>query len=333
MAEAQFIPGGPASAIPNALNTGLETGLSMMDRASRRRMAEEAHALQMQQQEILRPVREAQGRADLAAAKNKLASMEQIEGMRAAAHEEMPQIRAEWEAASQLNDPMGRSDAQNKVLGRATKYEMVAELKPEVDRMKEVWSTGHITARTLANTQGITERQTELANIRAQAKAEADAAAGELKKQLAEQKAEADRLKQELVNKGKKDVATTRAGGQYEHLLRSYQDAVEAGDEETASLLDAQIKKRNHIAQPYSDAERIKTLDAEAKAAEADGDAALAKSLRDRIGYLTRRSGGAAKSSTALRDAILGAGTQNPTGKVAPPATKPGTTIDPKFKF
>lgn len=278
---------------PGAL-TGLEGAMSFMERASRQRMAEEAYALKQQEDEIMRPVRDAQNRANEAAAKNKLASLTQIENLRASANDEMPAIREAWAQTHQIDDPIERSDAQNEVLGRATKYESVAELAPEINKLKEVWATTHTTARTLANSQIITDRQRELADLKAQTAKEIQAA-----------NAERDLAKQELANKGKVDAVKARGGSSYEHLISSYQAAVEAGDTETANLLNSQITKRNHIAQPYSDAERIKTLTTEADAADAEGNPALAKAMRDRITYLTKRnnSGGDREAKLA---AILG---------------------------
>lgn len=300
----------PAAA-PGSTATAVQ---SYMDRASSRRMAQETHAMEMQQASVLLPVVRAKATADVAAANNQLAGMKQIEEMRAVAHGEMPGLRDEWSRASQINDPGERVKAMTSVLGRAAKYESVAEMKGEIDVWKNVLASAAITQRTL-----------EAVNTRMDAAAELEKAKATHAKELEAVRGENAQLKQESANRGKVEAAKVGASRGYEHLVQSYQAAVAAGDDETAALLDAQIKRRNHIAQPYSDAERIKTLDAEAKEAEKEGDVALAKSLRARIEYLTKRGGG---DREAKLQAILGNGGGTAAGgSTTKPA--PSTTAAP----
>jgi hypothetical protein len=293
-----------------------------MDRVQARRIRDQQAQLAQEQAQrdadkfnILRPALQAKATADVAAANNAVAGLQTTEQMRAQAHEEMPGFRDEWAQASQIDDPSERVRAMSGVLGKAAKYESVGELKPEIDMWKNVFAGQAITERTLAA-------------VDARNQASADAAT---------EKASHDREMADLKAKHAKelqDIKNAAPKGTYTYLVQAMQDARDAGDEETANLLDAQIKKRNHIAQPYSDAERIKTLDDEANAAEADGNPALAKSMRDRIKYLTKRGGSGDRE--AKLQAILGVG--GGAAPAAPVSPKPGKTapaavVPPQIKF
>jgi hypothetical protein len=318
MAEAQFVPG--AGNIAGWLNSGFQTGASMMERAAAQRVREQQLKIQQEENEreqakfsILRPALEAKAAGDVAAARNTVAGLETTEAMRTQAHTEMPIFRDEWARASQIDEPGERVRAMSTLLGKAAKYESVAELKSEIEVWKNVFAGQAITERTLA-----------AVDARLQGAKETQAAKDEGARALEVEKAKHAKELQEVKNAAPK--------GSYTYLVNAMQAARDAGDDETVQLLQAQIDRRNHIAQPYSDAERIKTLDTEAKAAEADGNPALAKSLRDRIGYLTKRGGG--KGIEGLIDAINKLPGGVAPSQAAPSQPKPSASnVPPTIKF
>jgi hypothetical protein len=138
---------------------------------------------------------------------------------------------------------------------------------------------------------------------------------------------------------GQKDVAGIRANAPtgFAHLVSSYQAAIDAGDTETANLLKGQIDKRNHVATPYSDADRIKQLESEADLAEKEGDTNLATALRSRIKVLTTPRG-SGKTSLDEKLGKLGAALGAPATPVLPSAgpaqpAKPAAVVPPTLKF
>lgn len=284
----EFIPGGSptdAARIAIAASPTTDNGPSMMERAARLRMDQQQANQQRTRFDLMAPVIHAKADADIAAAHNEMASFTQTEQMRAAAHTEMPDLRDLWSNAAQLDDPDQRVRAMSQVIGRAAKYEMVRDLKPEIDSWKNVLASSAVTARTLESIGQRMDAQKEIQTAK-------DAAAKELEDTRAGHQRELQSLKNQAPR------------GDYTYLVSAAQSARDSGDTETADLLDEQIRKRNHVPVPYGDAERIKALDQEAKAAEAEGDTTLAQAFRGRITTLTKRGRGDDASLSAIAAAI-----------------------------
>lgn len=244
MTVAQFTPGNNPGDISGGLIRGLDAGASLMQRAQDRRLAEENAQMRRQheqdrreQLDIMRPAFAAKAAADLAQANNTVAGMEQTEIMRGLAHTEMPSIREEWMRASQVDDATERVGEMARVISRAAKFESVGELSGEIKIWKDVLAHGFTTARTL---DAITGRQVV-------AETRADAA-----KTASEQRGADALAKQEVANQGRAEVATIRANApkaptKLEREIQKRDEAIRAGDEETASLHRAQIEKLNAI--------------------------------------------------------------------------------------
>lgn len=262
MAEAQFQPGGPANAIPNALNTGLETGLSMMDRASRRRMAEETHAMQMQQEEILRPVREAKANADIEAAKAHIIGLKQTEDASAAVNAIVPQARADFDEMLQLADPDFREQAAYEWIG---KYGQIANVKTfagEWGAKKDIVAKIHQDASTL-----------RMLSLKTETEKEAIAARGETATGVATIRADATR-----------DAAMTRAHGatpEAVKLREAVTQARDSGDEQGAADFEAILKKRGFI--PDQKKLKLEKLRELRQLAKDDGDTDGVKEYSDAI--------------------------------------------------
>lgn len=187
--EPQSSPGQTAETAQQSLGTAQQyfsNQQSMMDRASRLRMAEETHAVELEAQRMLAPVQLAKNRADYAEANNRVAEAEHYERLRAEANDEMPALREAWAAASAINDPVERADAQNNVLGRATKYQSLTDFEPVVSAWKNVWANSNVTARTLLSSQFKAETDAQLIAERAKHAEELARVRGDQSRQTAE---------------------------------------------------------------------------------------------------------------------------------------------------
>lgn len=321
MAEAQFIPGAGIGDIAGRLNAGLETSASLMDRTQARQIREQQLQIQQEQHRqeqekfnILRPALTAKAAADVAEAHDTVEGLQQTEQLREASHVEMPQIREEWNKASMIDDDRERLRAMTAAMRRATKYASVKRLSPEITAMKEQIALAAIDARALDHIDLMADN--------------------------AKLKAETDKAKTEMTERSRRLSAETRiavaditAGGKDKlgQWAAKRDAAMRDGNDDIAAMYDDAIKKANHIAQPYSDAERIKTLDDEAKAAEEDGNPALAKAMRDRIGYLTKRGG--SKAEAFLQQLRAANGTAAPTTQPGAKSGTPGVAVPPTIKF
>jgi hypothetical protein len=181
MAEAQFIPGGGAGNIVGALNSGLGTGMSMMDRVQSMRIRDqqlglnqaqddrEAERLDMERQKfaVLQPALEVKAKADIAQANATVAGLKQSEEARLKANILYPKAIAEFDAMMDLEEPNMREAAALKWLGQYGHLENIQQFSKEFSSFKNIVGTIHKEATAL---RALTKRQEgaeALAGIRA----------------------------------------------------------------------------------------------------------------------------------------------------------------------
>lgn len=110
--------------------TGLEGAMSFMDRASQQRMAEETHALKMQEAQIMAPVIEATARSHLAKIEADLSNSRRIADLRTELQKGSEQAEREWTEIMGYSDPDTQASEALSWTGRWMKFGAVEEFKP-----------------------------------------------------------------------------------------------------------------------------------------------------------------------------------------------------------
>lgn len=306
MAEAQFIPGAGAGSIVGALNAGLETGASMMDRAQQRRLNEEAdqrareeEARRADQAAILRPALIEKANADVAEAKAHVAGLEQTERARAAASSLAPTARQEFDAIMQMPDADERELAGIRWVARYGQLENIATYSKEFQSKKEMVAKMHTEAAAL--------RQLTL-------------------------KIQGDKDVAKLRGENAIKVAGTRAeaGDKIARYRSELEAAREAGDEEGVALYSSLLQKA--AASPINTAYGSEQMQQKLEAARAAGDPEETAFWEKRIKALTER--GVRKDPAELADALSkGFGAAPGTAPAAPAAAAPSAKTPPADPF
>ncbi len=272
MAEAQFIPG--SGNIVGALNSGIGTGASLMERSQAMRLrerqaqiAEEENARRQHQFEVLKPAMAAKATADIAEARAAVTGLEQAETARSWANKILPQARADFDDLMQLTDPDARELAGIKWIGTYGQLESVAAYATEFKSKKDIVAKVHTEAATVRHLTQQIEGQKEVAKIRGETAAE---------------------------------IATTNAGSRIEtaqiratssdkiaRLRQNLQEARDAGDSEGVSLYSGLLQKAQ--ASPINTALGSEQMFQKLEEAKADGDADEVAYWEKRVRALTER--------------------------------------------
>lgn len=257
MAEAQFIPGGGAGNIVGALNSGLGTSASMMERMQARRIRDqqarqqaEAQERERQKFEILAPAMRAKSAADVIEAQVSVQGLEQTETARASATAIIPQARAEFDEIMQLADPDIREHRGLEWIGRYGHLDNVSAYSKEFAGKKDVIGKIHQEATALRHLTQQIAGQKDVAKLRGEAAVEVAgtrAAAGDkisryraaLDEARQANDPEAIELYSNLLQKAAASPINTALGS--EQMQRKLEDARAAGDAEEISFWEKRI--------------------------------------------------------------------------------------------
>lgn len=254
MAEAQFIPGQGAGNIIGALNSGIGTSASLMERAQARqvreqqmRINEEENDRRRQEFEVLAPAVRAKALADLKKVEVDVKGYEQAELARTSAMTMLPTARAIFDDLMNLEDPDMRSTAALQWVGQYGHLGNIAEFENEFNSKKDIAAKLYTEASALRTMKLKSEQELEEARIRG------------------------ENAKSSTVPEAVK-------------LLEAADTLRAAGNIEGAKALEAIVGKKGHIAEPRRlELERLREL---RNAAEEAGDTLGAEEYNARIAKL-----------------------------------------------
>lgn len=308
MAEAQFTPG--RGNIVGSLNSGLGSGVSLMERVQSMRirdqqaqLAEQENARRQEQHEMLAPAQRAKATADIAEANAAVTGLEQAENSRKWANEMIPHARAEFDDIIRAEDPEMRAAAALRWIGAYGQLENVAAYSAEFKSKKD------IAAKLHAEVVAINHLSQQIAGNKEVAQIRGDTAV---------------------------EVATTRAAAsdKISRYRAQLEEARAAGDSEAVQLYSNLLQKAQ--ASPINTAYGSEQMQQKLEAARAAGDPDEIQFWEKRIKALTERG---VRKGAGLDDpraaALFGAPPAAPApGKSAatPPATKQPAPVADPFK-
>jgi len=182
----EFNPGGNPSPASTAVFEGINMGQSLMDRAQARQLRAaqdaraEAEAKRAQEDyDITLPARRAKAMADATSALNSVAGAAQMGDLMASANKEFPSLRQQWIKTYEIKDPDLRLEAQDQLLGNASRFSSLKGIGEEINQWHEILTQGHLEKRgrdmisgraaIAENTAGIrAESAKEIADLRAE---------------------------------------------------------------------------------------------------------------------------------------------------------------------
>ncbi len=254
MAEASFTPATAPGEITRDYNTGFDRSVSMMQRAAQFRQQQQLQGQQEQlnkQQiaanEVLAPMHEAEAQAKIVGAGAAIANNTRISQLRTQAALASKPAQDEYLQATQLADwneqelELGRLQAKYAWMGNVPEY------KPFLDTID--------TARSNALKRVILDGQIEEAHFRAetaaQARLEAAETAAKSRTDVAGINADSRETVADTNVQGRLDRAKlpTQHVFELEKMKALRDQALESGDQASASIFDNRIKKLNNIAQ------------------------------------------------------------------------------------
>lgn len=241
---ATFVPGeSPSTGLRDAMSL-VESQNSAMDRAQRRRLLEERASQErqlfnQQQAEYIAtaPVRDATRRMEIASAQGKIAAGVQMQDLMTSAQSEMPNLRARWNATTQLEDPEERLMEQERVLGMADRFAGLKDVGSEIHQWHNLWAQATINQRT----------RDQLSGRLATAQIGADAKIKTAQEQTARSSMIQDRTDARATQAI--DARKTRTADSIAAMDAAATAAEQEGNTELAKSLRDHIKKQNAIHQ------------------------------------------------------------------------------------